>query len=286
MREQPSKTRSHEHQIEIDAPIEAVWKALTEAEQLINWFSEEARVVPGEGGSIWVSWGEGQAGESRIEDWEPGRRLRLSQMPAQKDPDPNNASPFPGPLDTPLIQEYTLESRGGLTVLRLVHSSIPNTAEWDAYYDGTNRGWDMFFQGLRHYLEKAGAKTRKTMMIMQPILGGLEEAWTKLTGSEGLAARGTLEGLSEGSRYSVTTSNGDDLQGEVILNLPPKTITLTVESLDNALLSATLEEMGGATYFYMTLATYGWSPDRNEALGLRWSTWMQKLFPPPQPNTD
>ena len=138
----------------------------------------------------------------------------------------------------------------------------------------------MFFQGLRHYLEKAGGKARKTIMIMQPITGTLEAAWKRLTGSEGLAARGTLE-VAEGSRYSVTASNGDDFQGEVILNLPPKTITLTIENLDNALLSATFEAMGGTTYFYMTLATYGWTPEKNESLHAHWSTWMHDLFPTP-----
>ena len=281
MNQQMSKTRSHEHEIEIDAPIDAVWKAITEAEDLTNWFSEEARVIPGVGGSFWVSWGKGQSGESQIEIWEPGRRLRFTQMPEASAEDPTKACGFPSLVDTPLVQEYTLESRGGRTVLRLVQSSIPSAAEWDAWYDGTDRGWDMFFAGLRHYLEKAAGKARKTIMIMQPIKGALEESWKKLTGSEGFAARGTLEGLGTGSRYSVTTSNGDDFQGEIILNLPPKTITFTIENLDNALLSATFEEMGGATYFFMTLATYGWTPEQNEALNARWSTWMQSLFPAP-----
>jgi uncharacterized protein YndB with AHSA1/START domain len=277
---EPSKTRSHEHQIEIDAPIDAVWKALTEADGLSNWFSEEARVQPGEGGSIAVSWGGGQWGESKIEIWEPGRRLRLIHPP-EKETD-SASSGLPGPFDTPIVQEYTLETQGGRTVLRLVHSGIPSSAEWDAFYDGTDRGWDMFFKGLRHYLEKAGGKARKTMMIMHPIAGSLDEAWKKLTGPEGLAAQGTLEGLKEGSRYSIASAHGDDLQGEVVLMVPPKTITLTVENLDNALLSASFEEMEGATYFYMTLATYGWTPDKNEALNERWSTRMQELFPAPQ----
>lgn len=271
MKEQPANTRSHEHEIEIDAPIEAVWKAITEAEQITNWFAEAARVTPGEGGSYWISWGEGQEGESRIDGWDPPRMIRTSHIPSQ--------GSSPTQLDTPIIVEYILESRGNRTVVRLVHSGIPMTPEWDGFYDGTNRGWAMFFQGLRHYLEKCAGLTRKTIMIMQPVKIGLEEAWNKLTGAEGLAAKGTLQGLVTGSRYSVTTSNGDDLQGEVILNIPPKTITLTIESLDNALLSATFEEMGGATYFYMTLATYGWTPDKNEALRTRWTDWMQKLLP-------
>ena len=279
MKEQPPNTRSHEHEIEIDAPIEAVWKAITDAEEITNWFAEAARVTPGEGGSYCISWGEGQEGESRIDDWEPPRRLRTSHLPNQGGFDPEKGGSAPAQLDSPIIVEYILESRGDRTVVRLVHSGIPLTPEWDGFYDGTNRGWGMFFQGLRHYLEKCAGLARKTIMIMQPVTIGLEEAWNKLTGAEGLAAKGTLQDLATGSRYSVTTSNGDDLQGEVILSIPPKTITLTIESLDNALLSATFEEMGGATYFYMTLATYGWTPDRNEALRARWTDWMQKLLP-------
>ena len=279
MKEQPPITRSHEHEIEIDAPIEAVWKAITEAEEITNWFAEAARVTPGEGGTYWVSWGEGQEGASRIDVWEPPRRLRTSHLPSQGGFDPEKGCSTPVEPETSIIVEYTLETRGGKTLLRLVHSGIPVTPEWDGFYDGTDRGWGMFFQGLRHYLENRPGLTRKTVMIMQPVKTSLEDAWNRLTGAAGLAAKGTLQNLASGSRYAVTTSNGDEFQGEVILNMPPKTITMTVESLDNALLSATFEEMGGATYFYMTLATYGWTPERNEALRTRWTEWMQKVLP-------
>lgn len=33
-----------------------VWRALTEAEELTRWFPLQARVTPGEGGEIWMSW--------------------------------------------------------------------------------------------------------------------------------------------------------------------------------------------------------------------------------------
>ena len=39
--------RSIETQIEINAPVEAVWKALTDAAELANWFPVKARVKPG-----------------------------------------------------------------------------------------------------------------------------------------------------------------------------------------------------------------------------------------------
>ena len=66
-------TRQQTHEIVIDAPIEAVWKAITDGEELTRWFVEEATVEPGVGGTITISWGGGDEGESRIEAWEPNQ---------------------------------------------------------------------------------------------------------------------------------------------------------------------------------------------------------------------
>src|SRR5688572_30253431 len=106
MTDEQTKTRNIVQEIEIDAPVEAVWKALTDAQELTGWLCEEARVTPNEGGSFWVSWGEGQAGESRIESWEPGRRLLLRNLP------PDSKEGAGSPYDeqtastTALLQEF------------------------------------------------------------------------------------------------------------------------------------------------------------------------------------
>ena len=272
--EQP-KTRSIECEIEIDAPIEAVWKALTEGEELTRWLCDEARVTPGVGGSHWVSWGEGQAGESLCEAWEPGRRLRMRNLPWGENSQYNEDAA----AATPLIQEYTIESRGGKTVLRLVDSGMPSSKEWDGMYDGKARGWEMFFLGLRHYLEKHPRQARQNTVDMRPIKSGLLEAWEKVTGREGLAATGSFENKEAGSRYAVTTSSGDAFEGTVLISRPPKTICLTIENLNDALLSATFEEMGGTTYLYSTFATYGMESPTDEDLKRRWTGLLSKLFP-------
>lgn len=272
--EQP-KTRSIECEIEIDAPIEDVWKALTEAEGLTRWLCDEARVTPGVGGSHWVSWGEGQAGESVCEVWEPGRRLRMRNLPWGENSQYDEAAAAAAPI----IQEYTLESRGGKTVLRLVDSGMPNSKDWDGMYDGKTRGWEMFFLGLRHYLEKHPGQPRQNTVDMRPIGTSLLEAWDKLTGPEGLAASGSFTDLAAGDRYSVTTSSGDSFEGTVLIKRPPKTLTITIENQNNALLSATFEEMGGTTYLYATFATYGVKSQTDEDLKHRWTRLLRKLFP-------
>ncbi len=46
------RSRSNETQLEIAAPVEALWKALADPAELVRWFPLEAQVTPGPGGSI------------------------------------------------------------------------------------------------------------------------------------------------------------------------------------------------------------------------------------------
>ena len=112
-----SKTRRREQCIEIRASVEAVWKAITDAEEIIRWYSPEAGVSLSEGGRYWVSWGEGMAGASRIARFDKNRHLRLV-----------HESEEPTKPDEPMVEEYFLESDGEITVLRLVQSGIPAAA--------------------------------------------------------------------------------------------------------------------------------------------------------------
>src|SRR5687768_3774184 len=65
-------------EVEIDAPVERVWQALTVADELMRWFPLDARVEPGAGGSIFMSWNNEFSGASQILDWEPPRLLRTT----------------------------------------------------------------------------------------------------------------------------------------------------------------------------------------------------------------
>jgi uncharacterized protein YndB with AHSA1/START domain len=285
MTEQRPKTRSQEHEIEIDAPVEAVWRAITDPDEIVRWFCENARVTPGTGGTFWVSWGQGQEGECAIEVWEPNKRVRLRQLPH----DSVSGSPYNTETAalSPIINEYILESVGDKTVLRVVHSGILASEDWDAYYDGTIRGWQLFTIGLRHYLEKHPATPRDNLMLMYPIAGSLTDAWQKLTGPSGLGLGEATSGpdslvtanrMRNLPRYQAVSSSGESLSGEVVLWMPPKTLVITVEQLNNALLSATFEEMGDTTFFYATLATFGLSEKEFESVKQRWSDWLAKLL--------
>ena len=48
----PDTKRAFELALDIDASADEVWRALTEAEELMRWFPLEAQVAPGNGGSM------------------------------------------------------------------------------------------------------------------------------------------------------------------------------------------------------------------------------------------
>ena len=72
-----TKRRSFSMSIDIDATPEVVWRALTDAGELMRWFPLQARVTPGKGGTVFWGWDEHWAWESQIDAWEPEHCLRL-----------------------------------------------------------------------------------------------------------------------------------------------------------------------------------------------------------------
>src|SRR5262249_48770552 len=141
------------HEIEIDAPAEAVWKAISNGEELTRWYVEDARVEPGVGGKHMVSFGEGQEMENQNLAWEPGRRLTVGQ------PGHETATGFDA-----LVLDFTIETRGGRTVLKLVQSGLPAGPDWDSMDEGTKIGWEMFLLALKFYLERHAGQPRRTIV--------------------------------------------------------------------------------------------------------------------------
>lgn len=270
------KTRTFETQIEIDAPVETVWKALTEAEEITRWFAPQARTKPGVGGHIWMSWGAPWEGENKIEIWEPGRHLRTSWPWAP--PQAEGAAEAGKPV--PLTVDYYLESRGGKTVLRLVHSGFGYGAGWDDEFDGISRGWAYELRSLRFYLERHRGKPRLAIWKRQRVSLPVEETWRRLMGPEGLVKQGSLEGLREGDSYSITAATGDQFRGKVVVHNPPLDFAGTIENLGDALLRVGNENSGdGGRELWFWVASYGRVESEMEALKERWAERLQRLFP-------
>jgi uncharacterized protein YndB with AHSA1/START domain len=258
-------------EIEIDAPVEAVWKALTDADEMTRWFPLDARVSPGPGGSIWMSWGPEFEGESRIQVWEPHRHLQAVED-----------SPF-----GPLTVDYYLESQGNKTVMRLVHSGFGTGTQWeDEYYEGVESGWPFMLRNLRHYLERHRGTPRLVAWPRLKVQPSIEEAWQRLMGADGLVREGALAGLRPGDRYRWQAATGDTFEGVVQFLNPVKNFCATVENLNDALLLVGVSQLFGQREVSLWLSAYGVPPEQVEALNERFLGLLRALFPEPPPEGD
>ena len=215
--------RRVEKSIDINASAEAVWKALSNGEELKRWFPLDARVTPGEGGSVWLSWGEGSDWESPIEIWKPNEHLRtVDTMPAEGDAPPMR-----------IAVDYIIEGRGGTTTLRLVHSGF-SSATLDDELETMGAGWTTFLSNLKHYLERHPGEPRTMAFYRHPVVPlSRAEAYRRVMDALGVVVKGR--------RYVADTSFGAHFEGAVQVSVPPINFTATVENLDDASLMVEIE---------------------------------------------
>lgn len=259
--------RRQEHEIEIDASRDAVWKAITDAEELTRWYVEDARVEPGEGGSQWVSWGQGTEVETRHQVWKPGERLVLT-APEGKEPTGWNA----------IVIEYTLESAHGKTRLRLVQSGMPEGPEWDGAYEGTNVGWRMFLTALKFYLERHPGRARRTIYRYGHVMGDRSNVWATLLGRSLVAASGSFDGLGAGDTFAVTAVTGDPLEGRLLLVEPGRNFTASVSTLGDALIQFDVTKGKARCFVNFVLATFGSEVDAHADLAERWRPHLEAVL--------
>ncbi|HJR59685.1 MAG TPA: SRPBCC domain-containing protein [Vicinamibacterales bacterium] len=235
-------SRSIVKEVTIDAPADAVWKALTEADQLIRWFPVDARVRPGPGGSIWISWGGGTEGEAPITAWEPNRRFGWTETR--------------GPVK--LAVEFHLEAAGGRTVVRLVQSGFGDGPDWDDEFHMTTGGWSYFVEHLRWYLERHRGVPRDLIAFRDPVETTRAQAFASLLGPAGLSVDGSLRTAKAGEPYRTTTAAGDPLSGTVVASSPDTwQMGFTIDQLGDAIAFIEIEPAEGGARAGFWLSTYG-----------------------------
>jgi uncharacterized protein YndB with AHSA1/START domain len=169
--------RSVGAEIELAATREVVWKALSDARELERWFPLEARVEPGEGGSIFMGWKNEYQGEAKILAWDPPFHLRLHWVEGAE------------------VTDYHVESRGeGRTLLRVV-SSFPLDGVWeDDWIEGTERGWGYVLACLGRYLERHAGEDRAVLFLRRKVVLPREEVWARLADADGGVRADLLRG--------------------------------------------------------------------------------------------
>jgi uncharacterized protein YndB with AHSA1/START domain len=272
------QARAFRMSLDLDATPDQVWRALTEAEELVRWFPTRAEVVPGEGGTMLWSWGHGEDWTTRIDAWEPGRRLLLVQEDAR--PYDAQGRPLPpGEVEPARIAiELTLETVQGKTRLRLVHSGFGQGSAWDAEVDGISEGWQAELRSLRFYLRRHRGRDRTASRGLVHTTVPREAAWARLTGPEGY--RVSPAAPQEGEPYQVVTPGGARYSGTVELNLPGQTLAGTVRELDDGWFRLlTWRDARGHTGVWAWLAAYTGDDRAVREFGPEAQAALERLFP-------
>ena len=263
-------TRSIDVSLEIDASIEDVYKALTDASELVRWFPLEAG--ENEDGTVWMSFGDGNRFSGTVAASDPPRHVRLlyRQPPPGRDEKTLTEDDL-----VEIVTDYRLEIKGGKTVLRLVHSGFGDGSDWGELFDATRTGWAFQLRGLKHYLENHRGHDRIAAWAKSVYPGTRDEAWARLMSPDGL---GELGELKVGERYSTDSSFGESLAGEIRFIEPPASFVATVDGWNNGFLGVTLEDFCGVRKANVFLSAYDVPKSDVEALEKRWQTRLDQLF--------
>ena len=136
-----------EREVLIEAPLEVVWRVVTEPEQIKQWFADEAEVELRVGGNGRLRFRSGQSYSLQIEAVDPPRRFAFRWGQPE------------GPIvraDKSMLVEFTLQPEGaGRTRLRVVESGF-DRIDWSddekrKYAEDHTRGWHTLLDRLRDY---------------------------------------------------------------------------------------------------------------------------------------
>lgn len=139
-----------EREVMIEAPVEVVWRTITEPEQVARWFADrvELEAEPGRRGVFVFEDADGEMTHSAplvVDVVEPPTRFSFRWgHPADEEPKPGNS----------MHVEFLLVADGGeRTRLRVVESGLNLLAAWDEdkkvrYAEDHSSGWARFTDRL------------------------------------------------------------------------------------------------------------------------------------------
>jgi uncharacterized protein YndB with AHSA1/START domain len=139
-----SAYRSFAHRVDIDVPVERVWRAFTDSRVLVRWAAPEASIAPREKGRMHLLFGAGVELDAHIDVLVTPQRMRLILLPTPGMPS----------SDAVIVEDFLFERQKNTTVLRLLSSGVPSAPVWVKYYLNKRRYWELALTRLKVLLEK------------------------------------------------------------------------------------------------------------------------------------
>jgi uncharacterized protein YndB with AHSA1/START domain len=141
---------SIEREILIEAPVDVVWRVVTEPEHLTRWFSDAVEIDPRPGGEGTLTFGlpeitQPVAVAIQIESIEPQHKFSFRWVHDSAD----------RRLANSMLVDFMLTAEGEKTRLRVVESGL-HAMQWSEeakaqYFDEHSEGWDGHLSRLREH---------------------------------------------------------------------------------------------------------------------------------------
>ena len=261
----PSGRRFVAVETEVPGSAEEVWQAVATGPGITSWFVP-SRVEERKNGSLVLDFGPGMESTGEIQAWDPPRRFTVENKEIM------------GPGSPTVTDEWTIEAKaGGTCRVRVVHSWLASTDDWDTHFEAVEQGWPSFFRILESYLVHFRGQPCTQVPLMALAAGPKEKAWAELTQSLGLA------GASVGQ--SVKSSGDAPRLAAVIEHASPKPhpeLVLRLEQPAPGTAHLSAMSMGDQAYVSVRFYLYG---DKAGAVAAReepvWQAWLGRLFPAP-----
>ena len=227
---QKKPERTLEMHVDIDAPIEAAWKAITEGPGIANWFAPVAEVsATGVGATVKAGWSEEMMITSTVVAWEPLKHVGWL-----------DESGWMG-SGTSLALDYYLSTENGKTRVRLVQSAFGASEGWDDLFDSIETGWIYFLQNLRIYVEKLQGRTRRMITERIQVEMPRQLFWRHLLSDAGGLVIGAPGALKAGDSIEVRLKESGTARAVVEVLVEGKGLGLPIPELTDAKLFIELE---------------------------------------------
>ena len=128
--------------VRIDAPPEAVFRALVEPDQLARWFPSQAESDPRPGGAFAYRFDFGDPEKDHLSEG------------VYRDVVANERVSYPWKAPQGATEvEFRIRPANGGSELELAHSGWGEGADWEQSQENHRQGWSFFLGNLKAYLE-------------------------------------------------------------------------------------------------------------------------------------
>lgn len=251
-----------EMELVVPGTPEDVWRAMATGPGNSAWFTK-ATIDEHVGGAIRFDMGPDGTSAGEVTAWEPPHRFGYVER------DWMAGAP-------PVATEITVTARSGdRCVVRMVHSLVATSDDWDDQLEGFEQGWPAFFDVLRAYLAHFAGETATPLMARVHTSHGPLHAWTRLTEALGLA------GANVGETRSAT-AGPEPFSGVLETTRQTEAHRMALLRLDapaRGLALVAAYDWGGRTHASVTLFLYDPAAgDGTHVRGALWQDWLTSRF--------